>query len=94
MHLDLAQGLVALGLLTASTRDYEAQGIRQTGQKPGTLGQALPGVVLRVVDADGNSLLPDTPGRLLSRTATHPEELDTGLVGQLDRDGFLTLVTT
>lgn len=81
-----------LGLLTASTADYDRHGIRQTGQKPGTVGQALPGVSLRMVDDDGNDLPPGTPGRLLARTATQPTETETGLAGQLDRDGFLTLV--
>jgi 1-acyl-sn-glycerol-3-phosphate acyltransferase len=84
----------AFGLLTASTADYARDGIRQTGGKPGTLGQALPGVALRVADADGNTLPADAPGRLLARTADHPDERDTGLVGALDRDGFLTLATT
>lgn len=81
-----------LGLLTASTPDYDRDGIRQAGQKPGTRGQALPGVSIRAVDADGNDLPPDTPGRLLARTVNHPQETDTGLTGQLDRDGFLSLI--
>ncbi len=82
----------SLGLLTASTPNYDRDGIHQTGQKPGTVGQALPGVSIRVVDGDGNDLPPETPGRILVRTVSRPVETDSGLVGQLDRDGFLSLI--
>ena len=46
-----------LGLLTASTPNFDRAGIHQTGWKPGSLGQPVPGVALRVVDeAGGNPL--------------------------------------
>ncbi|HWE38143.1 MAG TPA: 1-acyl-sn-glycerol-3-phosphate acyltransferase [Isosphaeraceae bacterium] len=80
-----------LGLLAASTADWDRGGIRQTGQKPGTLGQAVPGVALRVVDDDGAPLPADADGHLQALLAGRPDWLPTGLRARLDRDGFVRL---
>ncbi len=45
-----------LGLLAASTHDYDQAGVTQPGQRPGSVGLALPGVALRVVDESGRPL--------------------------------------
>ena len=46
--------------------DVEAGGARQRGGKTGTIGQPLPGVVVKVVDPDTGAPLPEnTPGLLL-----------------------------
>lgn len=84
-HLDHPQ----LGLLAASAPDFDSGGIQQTGQKPGTLGQAPPGVALRIVDDAGAVLPPETPGRLQARQPGRPGWVDTGWRGHLDREGFL-----
>jgi len=86
-HLDHSD----LGPLTGSTADFDLDGIRQTGHKPGTLGHPLPGVALRVVNDAGASLPPETPGRLLARVAGR-DWTDIGYRASLDRDGFVRMV--
>jgi 1-acyl-sn-glycerol-3-phosphate acyltransferase len=81
-----------LGLLAASAPDFDRGGIHQTGQKPGTVGQAVPGVALRAVDEAGRVLPPDVPGRLQARVVGRDGWVETGLRASLDREGFVTLV--
>jgi hypothetical protein len=83
-----------LGPLCASTADFDRDGVRQAGQKPGTVGHSLPGVALKVVDDSGAALPPDTPGRLLASVAGKGGWADTGWVGSIDRDGFVGLVNS
>jgi len=45
----------------ANVPDWEQHGIKQTGNKPGTIGQPLPGVAARIVDPDTLKDLP--PGQ-------------------------------
>ncbi len=80
-----------LGLLTASTADFDRGGIHQTGQKPGTVGQTVPGVALRVVDGHGAILSPDTEGRIEVLRAGQDTWVDSKRRGSLDREGFLRL---
>jgi 1-acyl-sn-glycerol-3-phosphate acyltransferase len=87
-HLDHPE----LGLLAASTADYDQAGVTQAGQRPGTVGLPPPGVALRVVDEVGRVQPEDSCGRLLARVSAHSCWTDTGSRGKLDRDGFLTLV--
>jgi hypothetical protein len=79
-----------LGLLTGSSPDVDRGGIRQTGQKPGTVGQALPGVAIRAVDGEGAPLGPDGVGRL-EVLLPGASWRDAGRQGCLDREGFVTL---
>jgi acyl-[acyl-carrier-protein]-phospholipid O-acyltransferase/long-chain-fatty-acid--[acyl-carrier-protein] ligase len=46
---------------TANVPDWEHQGIKQIGNKPGTIGQAIPGVAIRIVHAE--TLQPLPPGQ-------------------------------
>jgi 1-acyl-sn-glycerol-3-phosphate acyltransferase len=87
-HLDHS----TLGPLTGSTLDFNRDGIRHTGQKPGTVGHPLPGVGLRVVDDNGTVLPPNVPGSLLARVAGQPGWLETGCLASIDPDGFVRLV--
>jgi len=80
-----------LGLLTASAPDYDRDGVVQPGGRAGTFGLPVPGVALRVVDASGQVLGEDLPGRVEARVAGRTDWADTGLTGRLDRDGFLSL---
>jgi len=80
-----------LGLLAGSTADFDRNGIRQTGQKPGTLGHPLPGVALQVVSEAGDTLPPETPGRLLARVPGR-DWTDTSYRASLDRDGFVRIL--
>lgn len=79
-----------LGLLTGSSPDVDSGGIRQTGQKPGTVGQALPHVAIRAVGEDGEPLGPDAIGQIeaLFPGATW---INAGCRGKVDREGFVTL---
>ena len=77
------------GLLAASTADYDRADVKQTGHKPGTLGQALPGVALRAVDDAGLPLPPDADGRLQALLAGRAGWVELGIRGSLDRDGFV-----
>ena len=83
-----------LGPLTGSTADFDRDGVRHIGHKPGTVGHPLPGVALKVVDDSGTPLGPDTPGRLFARVAGHWGWTDTGWTASLDRDGFVRIITT
>lgn len=80
-----------LGRLTGSTADVDQGDVRQTGTRAGTVGQPLPGVVLRVLDDSGSPLGPDQPGRLEARVAGRVGWIDTGLIGSIDREGFIRL---
>jgi 1-acyl-sn-glycerol-3-phosphate acyltransferase len=86
-HLDHPE----LGPLTGSTADFDRDGVRQTGYKPGTVGHPLPGVALKIVDESGATLPPDCAGRLLARVPGRPEWVDTGRLASLDREGFIRL---
>ena len=81
-----------LGLLTASTANFNNGVIRQIGEKPGTVGQAVPGVALRVVDAEGLPLPAETEGQLQARIAGHPGWQDVGRLARMDREGFVFLI--
>jgi len=80
-----------LGLLAASVPDFDRGGVRQPGHRDGSVGLAVPGVALRVVDATGKALGPDDAGRLEARVAGRPGWVETGLRARLDRDGFVFL---
>ena len=80
-----------LGALTGSTANFDRGGIRQIGHKPGTVGQPLPGVALRVVDESGTPLPPDAEGLIQALLPHQPGWAPTGLRGRLDRDGFFCL---
>jgi 1-acyl-sn-glycerol-3-phosphate acyltransferase len=82
------------GKLTVSTADYDWAGVRQTGHKPGTVGQAAPGVALRVVDDNGTVLGPDVVGCLQAKVAHRAGWHDIGKRGSIDRDGFVSLVAS
>lgn len=80
-----------LGPLTGSTADFDRDGIRQTGQKPGTVGQPLPGVAIRITDLQGTPLGANQTGKVQALVAGRDDWRDLGLSGRLDRDGFLTI---
>jgi len=69
----------------------EKAAVHQLGQKPGTVGMAVPGVVIRAVDDAGIALPPESEGRLEARIAGRPGWTETGARGSLDRDGFVKL---
>ena len=80
-----------LGLLAVSTADVDRPGIHQTGQKADTVGQAAPGVALRIVDDSNAVLPPDAQGRLEARVAGREGWIDAGYRGSMDREGFVKL---
>jgi 1-acyl-sn-glycerol-3-phosphate acyltransferase len=79
------------GVIAGSAPDFDRDGIHQTGHKPGTVGQAPPGVALRVVAPDGTAQAPDTSGAIQALLPGASGWRDTGRQGRLDPDGFLTL---
>ncbi len=53
-------------VVAVNGRDFRAPGFRQIGSRRGTIGQPLPGVVVRIVDPETMQLLPpNQPGMLL-----------------------------
>lgn len=53
-------------VVAVNSRDFRAPGFRQVASRRGTIGQALPGMVARIVDPETLELLPPTqPGMLL-----------------------------
>ena len=78
-----------LGPLAGSTANYAVGDVRQTGNKPGTVGVALPGVALRVVGDSQTPLPPETEGRLQAITPTSRSGRH-WLSGGSMRDGFVT----
>ena len=83
--------LPSLPGLTISMTDYEQGNVRQVGWKPGTVGQAAPGVALRVVDSQGIVLGPDTEGMLQVISTDILTWTDTDHRARIDRDGFVSL---
>jgi acyl-[acyl-carrier-protein]-phospholipid O-acyltransferase/long-chain-fatty-acid--[acyl-carrier-protein] ligase len=45
-------------VVSVNVADFRAQGVVQIGTKPGTIGQALPGIAVRIVDPDTAAPLP------------------------------------
>ncbi len=81
-----------LGPLAISTPDIERAGIKQIGQKPGTIGHPPPGLALRAVDDLGNPVSADQEGQLQARLPGLKDWLATGYRGSIDREGFVRLV--
>ncbi len=81
---------------------------RRTNRRIGTVGQALPGTELRIVDTDGEPAATGSPGEVWVRSAANARgyrgEPDaaaaftpdgwvrTGDIGSLDDEGFLTIL--
>jgi acyl-[acyl-carrier-protein]-phospholipid O-acyltransferase / long-chain-fatty-acid--[acyl-carrier-protein] ligase len=57
-------------VVSINVRDFRAPGVMQKGTKPGTIGQPIPGVSVRIVDPDSfKPLGVDQPGLLLVKGA-------------------------
>lgn len=82
-----------LGLLTASAPDFlqPARKVYQIANKPGSVGQALPGVMIKAVDESGAEVPFGSSGKLQARVAGKKGWLETGLTGKIDSDGFVWL---
>lgn len=81
------------GLLTASAPDFiqPNRKIHQIANKPGSVGQSVPGVALRVVDDHGQILGANTQGRIEALRAGHKGWQYTGQLGRIESDGFIWL---
>ncbi len=80
-----------LGPLTGSTPDEVLNDARQVGQKPGTVGHALPGIAIRAIDDSGRPLPADAEGSLQALMPGRDGWQGVDRRGRLDRDGFVTL---
>lgn len=82
-----------LGLLAASAPDFlqPDRRVHQVANKPGSVGQALPGVAIKAVDEDGNECSFNKSGRLMVRIAGKKGWIDTGTTGRIEADGFVWL---
>jgi acyl-[acyl-carrier-protein]-phospholipid O-acyltransferase/long-chain-fatty-acid--[acyl-carrier-protein] ligase len=80
-------------VVAANVPDWEESGIHQTGNKPGTIGQPLPGIAVRIVDQDTFEPLPPHQegmltvhgGNVMKGYLGKPEETD-----KVIRDGWYT----
>jgi 1-acyl-sn-glycerol-3-phosphate acyltransferase len=81
------------GLLTASAADFiqPNRRIHQVANKPGSVGQAVPGVAIRVVDESGQPLPPGSHGRLEALGVDDDGWRPTGQQGRLEADGYVWL---
>ena len=52
-------------VVSSNVPDFETDGLKQTGNKPGTIGQALPGIATKVVDRTRREELPPNNEGLL-----------------------------
>lgn len=73
--------------LLAELPDASDDTVQQNGRQPGTHGLALPGTVIRAVDANGQHLPPGQEGTLELLEATGNRPIGRG---QLDASGFVT----
>jgi len=94
-------------LISLNAPNVVADARGQTAQRPGTAGQPLPGIAVRIVDPDGRDLAPGVAGALwvsgpnVMRGYANDEALTrevladgwyrTGFRAALDEDGFLTV---
>ncbi|MDV7243439.1 MULTISPECIES: class I adenylate-forming enzyme family protein [Rhodococcus] len=102
-HIPVIEGY-GLSEATCASTSNPLGGVR----KPGTVGPALPGQQIAIVDGHGNFVTDGSAGEVVVKGPTvmrgylgRPEEtartvtdgwLHTGDVGRLDEDGYLTLV--
>ena len=81
------------GLLTASAADFiqPNRRIHQVANKPGSVGQAIPGVAIRVVDDAGVPVGPSITGHLEALGVDADGWRPTGQRGRQEADGFVWL---
>lgn len=81
------------GLLTASAPDFiqANRRIHQVANKPGSVGQAIPGIAIRVVDENGAVVEPNKPGQIEVLGVMNNHWEPTGHRGRLEADGFVWL---
>lgn len=83
-----------MGILALSVRDLRLPGVYQKGWKPASMGRALPGVAIRIVNDTGEPTPENQPGRVQVLAAHRftgdaPEWVDLDRRGHLDDEGFL-----
>jgi len=81
------------GLLTASAPDFiqANRKIHQIANKPGSVGQVVPGVAVRVVDDQGQILGASSEGKIEVLRAGIKGWQDSGQRGRMESDGFIWL---
>ena len=79
--------------MTASAPDFiqANRKIHQIANKPGSVGQAVPGVALRLVDDQGQILGASSEGKIEVLRAGQNGWQDSGQRGRMESDGFIWL---
>ena len=85
-------------ILTLNSPDFEGKSLEgktilQEGRSSNTFGRPLPGIAIKIVDNEGQSLSPLKTGKVMAKGVLFAKKgwIDTKQVGMLTEEGFLSI---